>query len=407
MKRHSNVGSVDYYPKLRYSFPQFWFGCWTDVVLTLIGLLAAILSGFCVPGTIILYGNLAESFVQYHIHNAIKGINETSEFPVGFRGYNDQFRGTSKELAKETLNFAIYSLFFAICQMIFTMIFIICLNHAAINESIQARQIHFKVLLRQNIAWFDSQNPEDLASRSIRDTSYLESGLGEKLGMFVSSTIAACNCILVALYYGSKLAGTLLVILPIIAVIICIAKWANEYMREQEDFFYKPAELIAEECLTNIRTVLAYSGESHESKKYVEKLVLVENCETTKGTINGIVGAIIWFLMYSMYGFALWYGVNLLKIEQSYTVATLIVVFFCLQICVLHTLQLPQYLHIIEKSNAASRKIIGMMKNTSEMKITNVHVSAAKTEVGISFRNVFFRYTLHNDLASVNKFIFT
>lgn len=146
--------------------------------------------------------------------------------------------------------------------------------------------------------------------------------------MFVSSTVAAFSCVVVALYYGHKLAASLLTVAPVIAVVIYATKQFNEFMKKKEDFYYTPAQEIVQETLTNIRSVSAYCGESHEREKYMKRLNFVHDCEITRGTINGIVGAVMWAVMYGMYGFAFRFGGDLLKTDRRYTVASLIVVRF-------------------------------------------------------------------------------
>lgn len=96
-------------------------------------------------------------------------------------------------------------------------------------------------------------------------------------------------------------------------------------MKNQEASFYSPAETLIRESFANVRSILAYSGESNECQKYVKLLSRVEDIEVTRGAINSFAAAALWVIIYCMYGFAFWRGVELMRIDHNYTVTTLIV----------------------------------------------------------------------------------
>lgn len=75
---------------------------------------------------------------------------------------------TAEELAKQTVYFSISSASLSLAQLIFTTMYVGCLNIAALNQSSRARKIHFKALLQQNISWLTQQDPEELAEMSIK-----------------------------------------------------------------------------------------------------------------------------------------------------------------------------------------------------------------------------------------------
>lgn len=87
--------------------------------------------------------------------------------PVGYRRQLTFDIGPS-QLAKQTLNFSICSATLGLAQLVFTAMFIGCLNYAASNQSCRARSMHFKAILRQNIFWLLRQDPEDFAACSIK-----------------------------------------------------------------------------------------------------------------------------------------------------------------------------------------------------------------------------------------------
>lgn len=125
------------------------------------------MSGICTPGIIILYANLAEVFLQYEIAVTMSSSNDTTRIPVGLRKISEE-EITPGELAAQALTFSISSAILGLAQLVFTAIFIGCFNNAALNQVCRAKNIQFKSILQQNISWISQQDPEELASNSIR-----------------------------------------------------------------------------------------------------------------------------------------------------------------------------------------------------------------------------------------------
>ncbi|KAK0174790.1 hypothetical protein PV327_010520 [Microctonus hyperodae] len=345
-----------------YILTQFSFASWSDIILTVIGAISAILYGICTPGIIILYGHLADLFLQYQIVNLID-LSNTTEIPIGFRYSISNV--TADELAKQTVYFSISSATLSLAQLILTTLYVGCLNIAALNQSSRARKIHFKALLQQNISWLTQQDPEELAAMSIKDINSLQFGLGNKLGNFIATSWAAACCVIVSVYHGYRLAGSLIAIVPVIAIQIYVTKRIMHRVKKQETNHYRAAQILVRDCLQHLRLVMAYSKEEYEVKKYTDKLVKVEHCDIIRGSIISITGGSLWIMIYSMYCFAFWYGVELLKVNNNYSVASLIIVTFCTHIAIYQIFQIPPYVHIFKKARNAASQILKMVKNTS------------------------------------------
>ncbi|KAK0086635.1 hypothetical protein PV325_002811 [Microctonus aethiopoides] len=324
--------------------------------LTLIGAISAILYGICTPGIIILYGNLADLFLQYQIPKLIDLSNNTTTIPIGFRPSLSNV--TADELTKQTVYFSITSASLSLAQLIFTTMYVGCLNIAALNQSSRARKIHFKALLQQNIAWLTQQDPEELAEMSIKDINSLQNGLGHKLGNFIATSCGAACCVIVSMYHGYRLAGSLIAIVPVIAVLIYATKRIIHRVKKHETNHYRAAQILVRDCLQHLRLVMAYSKEEYEVKRYADKLIKVEHCDIIRGSIISITGGTLCIMIYSMYGFAFWYGVELLKVDDNYSVASLIIVTFCTHIAIYQIFQIPPYVHIFKKATNAATQMV-------------------------------------------------
>lgn len=92
---------------------------------------------------------------------------------------------------------------------------------------------------------------------------------------------------------------------------------------------YASASAIAEDVLGSIRTVVAFDGQSKESKRYQMHLNQARKMNIRRLLWSGLSNGITFFLVYSCYALAIWYGVklilkekNLPEDQKTYTVGT-------------------------------------------------------------------------------------
>ncbi|XP_008559544.1 multidrug resistance protein homolog 49-like [Microplitis demolitor] len=386
----TNVNNLDYSDTIQCTLPQFSFASCRDISQIIIGLISAILTGICTPGIIVLYANLAEVFLQYEIALSMSSYNDTTRIPVGLRKISEE-EITPRELASRALKFSTSSAVLGLAQLIFTSTFVGCFNNASLSQVCRAKNIQFKSILQQNISWISQQDPEELAANSIKNIRYLQTGLDEKVGNFIATLSTIASCIMVSIYYGYQLTGTLLAVVPVIAAIIIVTRRVIDYVKKQEANHYRMAQAMVKQTLNHMRCVCAYSKEEYEVNKYIRHLVPVEQCDILKGTIFSVTGATLWIIIYGMYGFAFWQGVHLLRIDKSYSVASLIIVSFCTHIAVFYIFQIPLYVHLMRKASTAARRIL--MMSGSTLKIEGAEPSDVGSRI-IVFNNVTFRYSL-------------
>jgi len=64
---------------------------------------------------------------------------------------------------------------------------------------------------------------------------------------------------------------------------------------------------VAEEVLSNIRTVFAFGGQKSEAKRYGDLLAKAEKDEERKSLVSGFGFGVIMFLVFATYALAFWY----------------------------------------------------------------------------------------------------
>lgn len=88
---------------------------------------------------------------------------------------------------------------------------------------------------------------------------------------------------------------------------------------------------MAEEVLSGIRTVFAFSGEKVEIDRYNQRLLKAKEAVNTKGMLTGLGEGIMQLLFYGSCAIAFWYGVKLVlddrdKVDKEYTPTVLMIV---------------------------------------------------------------------------------
>ena len=130
----------------------------------------------------------------------------------------------------------------------------------------------FDALLEQEIGFFDEQKTGDLMSRINSDSTVLQNTLSVNISMILRNVVAAAGGLAFLFYTSWKLAILLLVVLPPLAWLAAQfgGKVRKISRRVQESL--GSASAVADESLSNIRTVRSFAAEPVESLRFLTAL---------------------------------------------------------------------------------------------------------------------------------------
>ncbi len=126
----------------------------------------------------------------------------------------------------------------------------------------------FSTLMRQEIGFFDGQMTGDLMSRLTTDAAVLQNALSVNISMILRSAVAAIGGLALLFYTSPKLTFALLAILPPAAL---MAAWFSKRIKGMSHAVQEAiggASAVAEESISNIRTVRSFAAENIESQRY-------------------------------------------------------------------------------------------------------------------------------------------
>jgi len=193
----------------------------------------------------------------------------------------------------------------------FFLSFLFC-GFAASNIANAWRTQYLEKLLVQDMSFFDTAEPGSLTLMLSDSAMAIQSGLSEK---FVQAIQGFCQFVFgfaIAFYFEPQLAGVLLACVPLLGMVTtAMFMWGSEdgiFGKEA----YETASTIANEAMSNIRTVASLNAEPMMSKRYDSKLAASEKAAIRQGTRNAVLTGLLFFVMFSMYGLGFWYGATLI-----------------------------------------------------------------------------------------------
>ena len=165
----------------------FRYNSASDRCLVIIGSIAALLQGLSIPSIALLFGMMTDSFQD------------------GSTAFDD--------IRKLSLMYFFVALvIFFLSYVYFTFWIIISQNIGA-----QYRQAYLKGILKQDIKWFDTNDPLELPSKLSKDCVTIQNGVGEKFAQLLVSSMMSIGGFLVAFVKGWKLALALLAMFPLMS----------------------------------------------------------------------------------------------------------------------------------------------------------------------------------------------
>ncbi|KAJ1558812.1 Multidrug resistance protein 1 [Nowakowskiella sp. JEL0078] len=266
------------------------------------------------------------------------------------------------------------------------------------NQTKTIRQSYVHAILRQDLEWFDKSEEGSLATRLAQDTQLIQDGISEKAGLTIQSFAGFTTGLIVAFTKGWKLALVLLAALPILGVVGSVMIFVvTKYVGKGQDA-YADAGAIAEQVISGIRTVYAFSLQARFKTRYVECLDKAHKSDLRKGQAIGTGFGMFMLTLFCTYGLAFWYGSRLV-LSGDMTPGTVIVVFMSILIGAFSLINIPPNLSAISSARGAAYKIFKTIDRKPEIDSDNATgVGSGELFGDISFKNVRFHYPSRPDI---------
>jgi ATP-binding cassette subfamily B (MDR/TAP) protein 1 len=193
----------------------------------------------------------------------------------------------------------------------FFLSFYLC-GYAATNIANGFRMKYLEALLSQDMLFFDHAEPLSLTLMMSDSAMTIQSGLAEKFAQGIQGLFQFIFGFAIAFYFGPLLAAALLGVVPILALITTAMFMWGEEDGVYGKAAYEAASEIANEAISNIRTVVSLNAEPKMSQRYTAKLGDAEEAAVRQGTRSAVLTGALFFVIFAMYGFGFWLGAILI-----------------------------------------------------------------------------------------------
>uniref|UniRef100_A0A8C0FXB2 p-glycoprotein n=1 Tax=Chelonoidis abingdonii TaxID=106734 RepID=A0A8C0FXB2_CHEAB len=277
----------------------FAYADWLDIILMIIGLIAAVANGTGLPLIIFVFAEMTNSFVM--IGQAVNISSSTCPAVPGL------------DIEAEMTRFAYYYVGIGFAIVILSTIQVWTFLTSAATQTARIHQKFFFAVLHQEMAWFDTSQIGTLNTRQTDDINTIHEVIGDKICIFVQFFTTFLTGIVIGFVYGWKLTLVILSVSPLLAAAAAfLASFTTKELSA-----YARAGSVAEEILTSIRTVVAFNGQMKALAKYDVNLENARKVGVKKSITTYTSLGFTEFVLFGAFALAFWYGTKLTVEEKE------------------------------------------------------------------------------------------
>uniref|UniRef100_A0A8C3LLU7 Bile salt export pump n=1 Tax=Chrysolophus pictus TaxID=9089 RepID=A0A8C3LLU7_CHRPC len=356
-----------------------------EILMMVVGSFCAILHGAAQPGMLLVFGAMADTFIEYDIEmQELKDPNKTC--------VNNTI--VLLDIEKEMTTFAGYYGGIG-CAVLLLGYFQICFWVMAAARQIQKiRKAYFRNIMRMDIGWFDCTSVGELNTRISDDVNKINEAIADQVAIFIQRLTTFVCGFLLGFISGWKLTLVIIAVSPLIGIGAAVAKLTGRELKA-----YAKAGAVADEVLSSIRTVAAFGGEKKEVERYDKNLVYAQHWGIRKGIIMGVFSGYMWFVIFLCYALAFWYGSKLVLEDDEYSPGTLLQVFFGVLVGALNLGQASPCLEAFATGRGAATNIFETIDRKPTIDcMSEEGYKLDKVRGEIEFHNVTFHYPSRPDV---------
>ncbi|XP_047954850.1 ABC transporter B family member 1 isoform X1 [Salvia hispanica] len=360
----------------------FRFADRLDYTLMTIGTIGAIVHGSSLPLFLRFFADLVNSF----------GSNANNV----------------DKMSQEVLKYAFYFLVVGAAIWASSWAEISCWMWSGERQSTKMRIRYLEAALNQDIQFFDTEiRTSDVVFAINTDAVMVQDAISEKLGNFLHYMATFVSGFVVGFSAVWQLALVTLAVVPLIAVIGAIHTITLAKLSGKSQEALSQAGNIAEQTLVQIRTVLAFVGESRALQDYSAALKVSQRIGYKSGFSKGMGLGATYFTVFCCYALLLWYGGYLVR--HHYTNGGLaIATMFAVMIGGLALGQSAPSMAAFAKARVAAAKIFRMIDHKPAVERNSESGVELESITGqMELRNVDFAYPSRPENLVLNNFSLT
>ncbi|XP_064613238.1 uncharacterized protein LOC135477020, partial [Liolophura sinensis] len=168
-------------------------------------------------------------------------------------------------------------------------------------------------IIRQDIAFFDTNRTGELTNRLSSDTQVVSNAVTVNISMLVRNLLQIFGSLLLMFILNPALTGVLLAVVPVVAIgAVQYGMYVKKLRKTFQDRL-ADAGVIAEESFSSVRTVRTFSAENKSMASYGVDIDKSYQEGKKLSLIQGMFDGTIGILSYGAIALVLWYGGKLVN----------------------------------------------------------------------------------------------
>ncbi|CAD6968823.1 unnamed protein product [Tilletia controversa] len=261
------------------------------------GVTMACVAGASQPLMTIVFGNLTTSFLNYQA-SLIKGP--------------EAILAARQELQSKVNEDALLLVYIGLAMFAATYIYMATWVYSGEEITRRIRERYLAAILRQEIAYFDSLGAGEVTTRISSDIQLIQEGISDKIPMSVMFFATFITGFVVAYFRSWKLALSMTSIIPCVMISGSVMNVFIARLQQLELDHVAHGATLAEEAFGTVRTAKAFGIEHRLVDLYDEDNKRSTKTGFKKAIISGVGLGIFFFIIYSGYALAFYFGSKLI-----------------------------------------------------------------------------------------------
>ncbi|KAG6551372.1 hypothetical protein Mapa_007018 [Marchantia paleacea] len=352
-------------------FRLFAFADGLDLILMFFGTLGAAVHGAALPVFFLFFGKLL---------NGIGG-------------------SINPEIGKDTVDkYSLYFLWLGLATLFSSWLEVSFWMQTGERQSARLRAKYLEALLRQDVGFFDTDTSTGKFVQSISsDPLMVQDAISEKMGNFIHYMSTFVAGFIVGFVNQWRIALVTLAVVPLIAVAGGYYAYALTGLTSRSAEAYERAGSLAEETISQVRTVYSFVGEQKSVQHYSLSLESTLKLGYKSGSAKGIGMGGTYGTLFGCWALLLWYGGTLVR-DGTVNGGQALSSIFAVIIGGLSLGQAMPNMSAFGKGRAAAYKIFQMVDHEPTINRTDPTAKKLDSVQGlIELRNVEFVYPSRPD----------
>ncbi|KAL3678872.1 hypothetical protein R1sor_021828 [Riccia sorocarpa] len=182
----------------------------------------------------------------------------------------------------------------------------------------RVRRRTFNQVLRQEIGWFDDDrhNSGTISGRLYLDAGAVRAVVGDTLALLVQNTASIVAGLAIAFTGGWELALVVIGLVPLLGMQGAIIGKRLKGFSKSAKSNYEKATRVANDAVTNIRTVASFGAEEKVVNFHEEQCKYSRKIGVKQGLVSGASIAVATFVLFAAYAMGFWAGSKLVALGR-------------------------------------------------------------------------------------------